>query len=732
MKLINTNTNYTKKATNCIFLLYLLIFSLTVYSQDSTWTIVPAPVENGWLDDLHFIDSDTGWVIGGYDNPSESYIARTNNEGNEWTIQLTTGELLYAVHSSDENNAYAVGKAVFKTSNGGGSWTGQQVFQSVHQYANDVFCLNSNTAFLAGRDDYAQSCLIMHTLDGTNWTKPSYPSVNGRLNSIYFADDNYGWAVGISIVDNKPLVLYTSDGGTNWVQQDQPFGNGQLIRIFAFDHLNAWAVGGTGYTSGDNCLLMVTQDGGINWTATNPPPGTMATSLYMFSDSSAMIATQTNAGGWQADLYYTEDAGATWEPKLQQLAGTFLENVSIIPATTRSGAQAYGAGSDNSGSTIVKANVGIDSVEQQLATINITPQNVGLQVGEQQLFTAQGYDENGQPMNPPITPNWSTTGGTITQQGEYTAPDEPGDYTITAHVEGSIVTGTANVNVISVEELAYIIISPLIVNLPTGESQDFIAAGFDADSNAFSEPINPEWLADGGTISQEGKFTAPDIEANITITARCESGKDFITGNAKVKVRKPGTLLKLVTEPDTISLAKGGQQAFSLKGYDINDDVVGLQTTAQWSATGGMISQDGVYTAPEEEGVYAVEVLMLVTLNSDEDMHYKPEIDSVIGKATVTVGETAVDEYPSNHMLTGNIPNPFQSGTVISYQINRPGFVRMIIADKKGRLQKQIVNDHHTQGEYEISINTTNWPAGTYFCILSFEGKQSAIKLIKL
>ena len=60
---------------------------------------------------------------------------------------------------------------------------------------------------------------------------------------------------------------------------------------------------------------------------------------------------------------------------------------------------------------------------QQLDSIVVSPANVNLEVGEQQLFSAVGYDTNGDLMDPPITPMWSTDGGTVTQDGQYTAPD---------------------------------------------------------------------------------------------------------------------------------------------------------------------------------------------------------------------------------------------------------------------------------------------------------------------
>jgi Ca2+-binding RTX toxin-like protein len=84
---------------------------------------------------------------------------------------------------------------------------------------------------------------------------------------------------------------------------------------------------------------------------------------------------------------------------------------------------------------------------QQLDSIVVSPANVSLEAGGPQLFSAVGYDPDGDPMDPPITPMWSTDGGTVTQDGLYTAPDTEGDYEVTAGVTGSTITGKANVHV---------------------------------------------------------------------------------------------------------------------------------------------------------------------------------------------------------------------------------------------------------------------------------------------
>jgi len=79
-----------------------------------------------------------------------------------------------------------------------------------------------------------------------------------------------------------------------------------------------------------------------------------------------------------------------------------------------------------------------------LARIDVTPSEVTMNLGDQQQFQAKGYDAQGNEVS--IDLDLSFTDGTITTGGLYTATTA-GDFTVTAAVQGSTVTGTASVSV---------------------------------------------------------------------------------------------------------------------------------------------------------------------------------------------------------------------------------------------------------------------------------------------
>jgi hypothetical protein len=82
-----------------------------------------------------------------------------------------------------------------------------------------------------------------------------------------------------------------------------------------------------------------------------------------------------------------------------------------------------------------------------LATITVTPANPTLTAGNTQQFTAVGKDADGNDVS--ITPTWSVEagGGTIDNNGMFTAGSTAGTFTSTVKATSGGVSGTATVTV---------------------------------------------------------------------------------------------------------------------------------------------------------------------------------------------------------------------------------------------------------------------------------------------
>ncbi len=102
------------------------------------------------------------------------------------------------------------------------------------------------------------------------------------------------------------------------------------------------------------------------------------------------------------------------------------------------------AASDGELTTTDTVRVQVQSQASSLASIEVLPEFVTVAPGRSQQFTATGYDATGNPVA--ITPAWSTSSGTITANGLYTAPTLPGTYVVQASAAGRTDTAGARVH----------------------------------------------------------------------------------------------------------------------------------------------------------------------------------------------------------------------------------------------------------------------------------------------
>jgi outer membrane protein OmpA-like peptidoglycan-associated protein len=178
--------------------------------------------------------------------------------------------------------------------------------------------------------------------------------------------------------------------------------------------------------------------------------------------------------------------------------------------------------------------------------------------------------------------------------------------------------------------LATITVSPN-ANLAANSSQQFTAEGRDARGELF--PITPTWavVADGGTITDAGLFTAGTMPGSYPATIKATEGD--VSGNASVIVTAPlppvspalWTITVTPAGPDTLPATTTRQ--FLAVGKDSAGKVVTFLPNWSVVAGGGTISNAGLFTAGNVPGIYVNTV--------------KASLGTIAGYATLTVASTA-------------------------------------------------------------------------------------------
>ncbi|MBK6877090.1 MAG: hypothetical protein IPG99_11755 [Ignavibacteria bacterium] len=90
----------------------------------------------------------------------------------------------------------------------------------------------------------SSTTILKTTNGGTNWINQTI-GTSDLLNSVYFADQNTGWAVGHLYNVNTGIILKTTNGGLNWVSQVHS-SNYWLSAVHFIDNNTGWAVGQNG------------------------------------------------------------------------------------------------------------------------------------------------------------------------------------------------------------------------------------------------------------------------------------------------------------------------------------------------------------------------------------------------------------------------------------------------------------------------------------------------------
>jgi hypothetical protein len=219
-------------------------------------------------------------------------------------------------------------------------------------------------------------------------------------------------------------------------------------------------------------------------------------------------------------------------------------------------------------------------------SVTVSPTSTSLQTGQQTQFTATVSGTT----NTAVT--WTTSGGTVTTGGLYTAPTTAGTYTVTATSAADSTRSSSAIVTVSQSTQVSISVSPGTASLQGGGQQQFTAIVSGTSNTGVT------WSASGGTVTTGGLYTAPTTAGTyaVTATSAADSSK---WASATVTVSQP-TQISISVSPNMANLQSGGQQQFTAF-------VSGTSNTAvTWKASGGTITTSGLYTAPATAGTYTV------------------------------------------------------------------------------------------------------------------------------
>jgi hypothetical protein len=148
------------------------------------------------------------------------------------------------------------------------------------------------------------SLALLCSLVFADWTELT-PGTAADLYSVHFPEGaEVGYAVGVS-PEGGGVALKTTDGGSTWEPQD-PGAEGSLNSVYFKDNNNGFAVGDVG-------TALVTTDGGATWNTMTVPGGTDNSLTYVRFPANGQVGyIGVHPRTMAAKAFKTTDGGSGW------------------------------------------------------------------------------------------------------------------------------------------------------------------------------------------------------------------------------------------------------------------------------------------------------------------------------------------------------------------------------------------------------------------------------------
>lgn len=241
------------------------------------------PAEACWIRDVAVFGDEVTWVL-----CENGRILKSQDAGATWSA-IDAGRVrarAIALGSRDYAIVAGAGGLVLVTEDGGQSW--RRADTGVTSHLNAV-AIRGGQAWVAGNDG-----VILHSPDRGRTFHLERTFTRDNLESIYFADELHGWAVGWN-----GTILRTADGGEFWEPAPAEGVHHVLKSVYFRDASEGWAAGVPG-------LILHTTDGGRSWTRLDSPDPGWLNSICFTSDGTGYIAGER--------LLASYDGGRSWRP----------------------------------------------------------------------------------------------------------------------------------------------------------------------------------------------------------------------------------------------------------------------------------------------------------------------------------------------------------------------------------------------------------------------------------
>lgn len=243
----------------------------------------------------------------------------------------------------------------------------------------------------------------------------------------------------------------------------------------------------------------------------------------------------------------------------------------------------------------------VDKQNSTVVRIEVFPQKTTLKPGGSDVFTALGYNAQGQQIS--FVGKWSTNAGTIERIAQ-------GKIKLTAHHmpqttcwlrctdQVTHIHRDAFIDIAEVPRLVRFAIEGLPSAMHCGDHCELRVVAYDQFGNHF--PIDPEWQTPAGVIAANGHFVAGKSYGQHKITLRDRNSGQTISRSIYINPR-----LEVIDLYGTEkSLRPGEKFQYHARCYDRYRNEINFPL--KWWASGGEVDDNGYLTPGEIPGTYEI------------------------------------------------------------------------------------------------------------------------------
>jgi photosystem II stability/assembly factor-like uncharacterized protein len=283
-------------------LLSLLLIAGLASAQTYNWKLlVSPPSTTGRYDDVFFLNENLGWAARG----GNGTVFKTINGGQSWTEQTvssTTGQYFRNIEFLNENIGFVgtLNNNFYKTTNGGTTWTRVNNITPYPEAICGLDTVGASTVYGCGAW-FSPAYVIKSTDSGNTWKYIDMSAYATALVEILFIDENVGFVSGGD--NDGAVILKTTNGGDTWTQIYRTNEPGDYVwKMQILGDQNRMFCSIESETQGK---LLKTLDGGTTWQTKNFPDHYVQAVGFVSETHGWM-------GGHNSGFMETFDGGNSW------------------------------------------------------------------------------------------------------------------------------------------------------------------------------------------------------------------------------------------------------------------------------------------------------------------------------------------------------------------------------------------------------------------------------------